>query len=394
MKVSSMAMAVVVSLVTMASVFAEGGNVGNGGITIVCRETPVPPRVKGKIIYARLLDLWAPDTFETNDSDEAWEMQLRVALGRTRNISAFSTAYLEATIQKIIKEEVSSKLEKMGADGFELPNDFLPAYKLSAGCEWEALGRYEFIPELGREGLRKNREIFEYFEANGRQTDIAAFYYHEGLYKLYRNTHLQSALTPGSAQGKYDSRIVQGLVALAFSEVAYSDAMRVWFARATISQLSGQEIISRSSKNGGKIFLKGKIESKDENKLVTCKPDQLQVRIVRSYFSKTQVQQFVNGEEAFSLSYKDNFQETTQPVRCNSNGELEVEIEPISLKPGLLEVGIFFTLEGDLPEGVSAWLNLSDAHKTFNAESDDYTDGSLSVLNDPRYLFYPIVNLK
>lgn len=160
------------SLLSSASSFAGPRVVGNGGVSIVCRDPN-----SHEITEAYLLDLFETENFGSKmpRSEAAPDMQVEKALGRLNQTQGVQ---LEITRQvRDIKK--SAQFISNPRVGLPLTDDALPRLNLK-GCQYEQLAIYN--PETNI--LLIDNEI--YSSPKLSRTDAAALWVHEAVYKLDR----------------------------------------------------------------------------------------------------------------------------------------------------------------------------------------------------------------
>ncbi len=181
-------------LVTLSANAKEGGN---GGYSYVCRGQD------GKIVSARLLDLWEPETFSTfQDNSNSVETQIDMAVKKVE-------AFFPAAAQKL-RALIASEMAIIFKTGRKLPvtNDAIPRYATDPGCNYEQVARHGHNIELEKDVLEINKEIYE--DPSFSNSDRAALLIHEAIYTSARD------------RGEKDSNKVRILVAKLFSDVPFS----------------------------------------------------------------------------------------------------------------------------------------------------------------------------
>ena len=190
MKAKSLVLSLMVGALALTS-NAHAEKVGNGGISHVCRDD------SGRIVSARILDLWEPESFVTfQDNSVSADEQLNRAIGKIESYDFESAKKIRATIEN------QKKIRLLSRKPLVLTNDAIPDYETEGkNCKFEQLARLGFVNELGRRALRVNLEIFNSPALS--ETDRAALDLHEALYDLSRDS---------------DSRRTRKYVAILFSD--------------------------------------------------------------------------------------------------------------------------------------------------------------------------------
>jgi len=153
------------------SVNAFAGDKGNGGISYVCRDN------NGDITYARLLDLWEPETFTTrNDNSLSADEQFEQVMNRITKLDKYVADEIFRVDEEIQKKTI------MTTKALPLTNDAIPDFAPGKGCQFEQVARYGYSNEVGENVLRIHSEIYDskYFS----NTDRAALRMHEILYLI------------------------------------------------------------------------------------------------------------------------------------------------------------------------------------------------------------------
>lgn len=184
---------------------AQAGGVGNGGVAYVCRNPE-----NNEITYARLLDLWEPETQSIPQTNkESSPAQLNRAL---KLIGDFFP-HGKTDLSRIIQEDEARTL--MSNKALTLTTDALPSYGpgRNKNCEFEQVALHGYDYELRKVVLKINKEIYN--SPLFSNTDRAALKLHEALYSVAR---------------KYwdvrDSRFVRSVIATMFS-TDYSDFRKI-----------------------------------------------------------------------------------------------------------------------------------------------------------------------
>ncbi|MFS4457932.1 hypothetical protein [Bdellovibrio sp. HCB2-146] len=173
--------------------FAGPRVVGNGGISVVCRDSQ-----SKQITEAYLLDLFEAESWgeEIPRSTEISELQLEKALKRLNESPG-----VQYEIRRTLKEiQDRTRILKNPRVGLPLTDDALPELTLK-NCQYEQLALYDSASET----LKIDGEILSALSP----TDVAALWVHETLYKLDRRLYDAT-----------DSRKARALTRLLFSETA------------------------------------------------------------------------------------------------------------------------------------------------------------------------------
>lgn len=184
MKVSQKMMMFVAALtLSSAAAFASEGGVGNGGVSVVCRNNAK------KIISAQILDIYEGEVRFGKVYDDALDVETRLELvaHRLKDYPVFL---------KILKDEIEMANQAIlfVKDGNTLTptNDAFPAI-VKNGCDLEQLANYTDDPQ----DLLVSKEIYQ----NLKTQDKAALLVHEAIYKMFREN------------GSKDSRLARRLTA-------------------------------------------------------------------------------------------------------------------------------------------------------------------------------------
>lgn len=144
---------------------------GNGGISYVCRDA------KNQITYARLLDLWEPETFTTyQDNTLSAEEQFNTVISQIRNLDNLTANFIMKKAKQLDQETIFT------TKALPLTNDAIPDFEPEPGCKFEQVARYGFSNEVNGRALRINKEIYN--SPKFSNTDRAALRLHEIIYAL------------------------------------------------------------------------------------------------------------------------------------------------------------------------------------------------------------------
>lgn len=188
------------AMITAFSAYA-GTKDGGGGGAYVCRNG------KGSIRKAMLADLWEAQnttirwphkkgTLRVEKSNASAIEQFKKALAKLAEVDPGFASEVEAAFQKVWGDIVVVPPEVSIAVPNDLKNVFFPT-----GCPAEGMMYYDDDTEL----LNVRSDIFEAMDKES-QTDKAAAYMHEALYKVLRDQ-----------AGHEDSRRARRLVGCLFS---------------------------------------------------------------------------------------------------------------------------------------------------------------------------------
>lgn len=197
-----------------------GRETGNGGFAHVCRNS------SGKIVSAKLLDLWESEKLKTWSSSEPSEKQIEKVLEKIGNISLNAYMGIKENLTFIQKKEN----QVFSSRPLSKTKDAFPPYDPGEGCAYEQVARFEnVLTETGKRGLRIYSEIYDspFFT----ESDRAALMVHEAIY-------LQDRIFNGA---KTSTR-TRMLVAHVFSDSKVPNSARMTFATLVPKDEDGKSI--------------------------------------------------------------------------------------------------------------------------------------------------------
>lgn len=193
--------------------FATGGVDAGGGGAFVCRNAD------GSVRDSELLDLWEANVvrkWPISRSNESVDAQIEKALTRLASIDPTFATYISAEVR-----EIQASYEVLPSNiAVAPPTDALNGY-MKPGCPLE--GMMYFDGDLNR--MRLSGNIFDNLLSN---TDKAASFLHEAIYKHYRDSFMDS-----------DSRHSRKLVGCLFSS---AECMKKNSFQAALENARGMEI--------------------------------------------------------------------------------------------------------------------------------------------------------
>ena len=149
-----------------------GKDVGNGGHSIVCRDA------SGRIVSAYMYDLWEGENIRsprivTNRKGYGHELQLGLAVSGFANIDNRFLRALDLEVERIKNNINDVRGIRLG------PTSDLGLIASPYGCGVEQMANYTETDDFK---ILRSLDIWEALQ----ETDKAAWFVHEALYRLYR----------------------------------------------------------------------------------------------------------------------------------------------------------------------------------------------------------------